>query len=531
MSVAHFQCRAQIGLDAPLVRIEAHLGAGLPAFSVVGLPAPVVRESRERVRSALLNAGYEFPAGRITVNLAPVDLAKEGGRYDLAVALALLAASGQIQPRVPGWRLPESRLPGSPEAPEWPECYGELGLDGSLRPVRGLLLAAVHAAREGRRMLVPRANLAEIERVSPGLGMGLDSLREVCEVLAGRAVAPAGEPGPGGAELQRQAVTVPMAGQKPSLDEVKGQFRAKRALVIAAAGAHSLLMVGPPGSGKSLLAARLPGLLPPLAAAEALEAAGIASLSAQGFDAARWAEPPFRAPHHSASAAAIVGGGPRLRPGEISLAHHGVLFLDELPEFDRRVLESLREPLETGQVTIARSGGRLELPARFQLVAAMNPCPCGYQGDPQRSCRCGPGRVQRYRERLSGPLLDRIDLHIDVPRPGLEALVPGRPDDGAVEPTAAALAQAVHAARQRAIVRQGCLNALLDAQGLAQHCALEAPVRRLVERVAVRFVLSARGLHRLLRVARTIADLADEAAIGVEHVGEAAGYRSAGAQP
>ena len=527
MSVAHFQCRAQIGLDAPLVRIEAHLGAGLPAFSVVGLPAPVVRESRERVRSALLNAGFEFPAGRITVNLAPVDLAKEGGRYDLAVALALLAASGQIQPRLP----PSSEAPGSPGAPDWPECYGELGLDGSLRPVRGLLLAAVHAAREGRRMLVPRANLAEIERVSPGLGLGLDSLREVCEVLAGRAVAPAGEPGPGGAATPRDAINVPIAGQKPSLDEVKGQFRAKRALAIAAAGGHSLLMVGPPGSGKSLLAARLPGLLPPLAAADALEAAGIASLSAQGFDAARWAEPPFRAPHHSASAAAIIGGGPRLRPGEISLAHLGVLFLDELPEFDRRVLESLREPLETGQVTIARTGGRLELPARFQLVAAMNPCPCGYQGDPQRSCRCGPGRVQRYRERLSGPLLDRIDLHIDVPRPGLEALVPGGPGGGTGEPTAAVLAQAVHAARQRAISRQGCLNARLEAQGLVQHCALEPPVRRLVERVAERFVLSARGLHRLLRVARTIADLADEAAIGAEHVGEAAGYRPAAAQP
>jgi magnesium chelatase family protein len=390
-------------------------------------------------------------------------------------------------------------------------------------------------------MLVPRANLAEIERVSPGLGLGVDSLREVCEVLAGRAVLPqAGHdqagpdqagPDPAGKVLLPDARTVPMAGQKPSLDDVKGQFRAKRALAIAAAGGHSLLMVGPPGSGKSLLAARLPGLLPPLAAADALEAAGIASLSAQGFDAAHWAEPPFRAPHHSASAAAIVGGGPRLRPGEISLAHHGVLFLDELPEFDRRVLESLREPLETGQVTIARTGGRLELPARFQLVAAMNPCPCGYQGDPQRTCRCGPGRVQRYRERLSGPLLDRIDLHIEVPRPGLEALVPGGPDGGAGEPTASALAQAVHAARRRAMARQGCLNARLDAQGLAQHCALEPPVRRLVARVGERFVLSARGLHRLLRVARTIADLADAAAIDVQHVGEAAGYRPASAQP
>ncbi|MFM2289980.1 MAG: hypothetical protein RL684_3123 [Pseudomonadota bacterium] len=510
MSVAHFQCRAQIGLEAPPVRIEAHLGAGLPAFSVVGMPAPVVRESRERVRSALLNAGYEFPAGRITVNLAPVDLAKEGGRYDLPIALALLAASGQLELR-----------PG-----QCPECYGELGLDGSLRQVPGLLLAAVHAARDGHRMLVPRANLAEIERVSPGLGLGLDSLREVCEVLAGRAPSALAAPEQPG----DVAIIVSPSVQKPSLDEVKGQWRAKRVLAIAAAGGHSLLMVGPPGSGKSLLAARLPGLLPPLGAAEALEAAGIASLSAQGFDAARWAEPPFRAPHHSASAAAIVGGGPRLRPGEISLAHHGVLFLDELPEFDRRVLESLREPLDTGQVKIARTGGRLELPARFQLVAAMNPCPCGYFGDAQRDCRCGLGRVHRYRERLSGPLLDRIDLHIEVPRPELSALVPGDAAPagaapGTREPTAAELARHVCAARLRAQARQGSLNAHLESPALAQHCRLDPPVQRLVEHVGRRFALSARGLHRLLRVARTIADLAGEAAIGVQHVGEAAGYR------
>ena len=539
MPVAHFQCRAQIGLDAPPVRIEAHLGAGLPSFSVVGLPAPVVRESRERVRSALLNAGFEFPAGRITVNLAPVDLAKEGGRYDLAVALALLAASGQLEPK--------SGHPcaGPAGRPECPECYGELGLDGSLRPVRGLLLAAVHAAREGRRMFVPRANLAEIERVSPGLGLGFGSLREVCDALAGRVPAHGDAREPGGETVVRAGQardTVSLLFQKPSLDDVKGQWRAKRALAIAAAGGHSLLMVGPPGSGKSLLAARLPGLLPPLAAADALEAAGIASLSPQGFDAARWGEPPFRAPHHSASAAAIVGGGPRLRPGEISLAHNGVLFLDELPEFDRRVLESLREPLETGQVTIARTGGRLELPARFQLVAAMNPCPCGYLGDPQHTCRCGPGRVLRYRERLSGPLLDRIDLHIDVPRPGLGVLVPGEaaagetgasepgasePGAGAVEPSAATLVEAVHSARQRALARQGCLNARLEAPRLVPYCSLEPPVRRLVEKVGERFALSARGLHRLLRVARTIADLADEPAIGVQHVGEAAGYRPA----
>jgi magnesium chelatase family protein len=320
--------------------------------------------------------------------------------------------------------------------------------------------------------------------------------------------------------------------QYQSLDDVKGQWRAKRALTIAAAGGHSLLMVGPPGAGKSMLANRLPGLLPPLTETEAMEVAGIASISAQGFDPARWGHRPFRAPHHAASANAIIGGGSRLRAGEISLAHRGVLFMDELPEFDRRVLEALREPLESGAIHLARAASRLELPAEFQLVAAMNPCPCGYLGDESRVCRCGPRRVLRYRDRISGPLLDRLDLQIEVPRVALPALQPlavnGRPAGGP-EGSGAALAAAVHAARARQLARQNCCNARLDHAGIAAHCGALPAALRLLERVAGRFDLSARGYYRVLKVARTIADLQAAALIAPEHIGEAASLRLAAA--
>jgi magnesium chelatase family protein len=372
-------------------------------------------------------------------------------------------------------------------------------------------------------LVVPEANLAEICLAGARGGRGFRGLREVCDFLAGAAV---GDPESGAAAMPSAAPINSPAGQNLSLDDVKGQWRAKRALVIAAAGGHSLLLCGPPGSGKSLLAARLPSLLPALAPDAALEVAGIASLGPTGFDPARWGEVPFRAPHHSASAAAIVGGGPRLRPGEISLAHRGVLFLDELPEFDRRVLEALREPLETGQVTIARTGGRLELPADFQLVAAMNPCPCGYLGDPQRECRCGAARVQRYRSRLSGPLLDRIDLHIEVPRLKLAALAASQPSR-ADEPAAAELATATRAARALQQARQGCDNARLGQAGMARHCALEPAAGRLAQQVGERFGLSGRAYHRLLKVARTIADLAGAETIAAAHLGEAAGLRPA----
>ena len=490
--------RAQLGLEAPLIQIEAHLGSGLPGFSIVGLPAPVVRESRERVRSAILNAGYEFPAGRITVNLAPVELAKEGGRYDLPIALCLLIASGQLRP---------AREPLA-------ECYGELGLDGELRPVRGLLLAAVCAGRSGHEMVVPCADLREVCMARRQGVRGFADLRSVCEFLAGAD----SDTAPAEATTEGDHI-VSLESQYGTLDDVKGQWRAKRALSIAAAGGHSLLMVGPPGSGKSMLASRLAGLLPPLCEQEALEVAGIASIGPQGFDPARWSQRPFRAPHHGASASAIVGGGARMRAGEISLAHHGVLFLDELPEYDRRVLEALREPLEAGVITVARADARLELPARFQLVAAMNPCPCGYLGDPRRACSCSARRVQRYRERLSGPLLDRIDMQIEVPRVELPALAAGRED------MAAEVSRRVSAARCLQQRRQQDCNARLDGAALEVHCRTNPPAQQLLLRVGEALELSARGYHRLLKVARTIADLEGEAEIGAAHVAEAASFR------
>jgi magnesium chelatase family protein len=504
VAVAQVLSRAQLGLDAPLVQIEAHLGSGLPGFSIVGLPAPVVRESRERVRSALLNAGYEFPAGRITVNLAPVELAKEGGRYDLPVALALLIASGQLRLRR-----------GAPT-----ECFGELGLAGELRPVGGLLMAAIQAARAGHDMVLPSGDLGEVGLARHPGAFGFPDLMAACRFLAGGSAADV-NPTP------RTMNIVSIEEQDTSLDQVKGQWRAKRALVIAAAGGHSLLMVGPPGSGKSMLANRLMSLLPPLTEQEALEVAAIASLGAQRFDPARWGRRPFRAPHHAASANAIVGGGTRLRAGEISLAHHGVLFLDELPEFDRRVLEALREPLEAGAITLARATSRLELPAQFQLVAAMNPCPCGYLGDVRRECRCGARRVQRYRERLSGPLLDRLDLHIEVARVDAAALLPDTHTAAPGEPCAAALAAAVLAARGRQQLRQGRCNARLDPAGIARHCPVDRVAGRLLARVGERFGFSARGYHRVIRVARTIADLEGDGPIGPAHVSEAASLRLA----
>jgi magnesium chelatase family protein len=517
VAFARVLSRAQQGLDAPLVQVEVHLAAGLPGFTLVGLPAPVVRESRERARAALQSSGYDFPPGRITVNLAPVELEKEGGRFDLPIALGLLLASGQLQSRRPGAF----------------ECYGELSLAGELKAVHGLLPATMRAAAADHELFLPAETLDEVRLAAHPRVHGGRTLREVCALIA----TPGPLPADAGAAVGAAApAAVDGRGEALSLDDVAGQWQAKRALAVAAAGGHSLLMIGPPGSGKSMLAARLPSLLPELTAAEALQVAGIASIAAPGAGVCAPRRPPFRAPHHTASAHAIVGGGPQLRPGEISLAHHGVLFLDELPEFDRRVLESLREPLETGAITLARAAARIELPAAFQLVAAMNPCPCGYHGDSERPCRCGPRRVARYRGRISGPLLDRIDLIIDVPRVAMDELLPRvaaeRPDASptvAKHPPSAsdahALRDQVRAARARQMQRSGCLNARLRVDLLAESCALDAAGRRLLAAACERLALSGRGAHRVLRVARTIADLEACATLSAGHLAEALQWR------
>jgi magnesium chelatase family protein len=500
VTLATVLTRAQFGLDAPLVRVEVHCGAGLPQFSVVGLAETAVRESRERVRAALAHCEFEFPAGRVTVNLAPADLPKEGGRFDLAVALGILAASEQLAP---------SALEGS-------EFYGELSLSGELRPVRGALAAAVHAVRDGRRLVVPAAN-ADEARVAQGARVaGAATLTTVCNGLRGGA----------GLEFAAGGALPACGAAGPDLADVRGQAAARRALEIAAAGGHSLLLIGPPGAGKSMLAQRLPGLLPPLDDAEALECAMLHSLVRALPPVTQWRRRPFRAPHHGASAAAVVGGGGRLRPGEISLAHHGVLFLDELPEYRRDLLEALREPLESGVVSVARAAWRGLFPARFQLVAAMNPCQCGYAGDDRGQCRCTPPMVRRYLSKLSGPLLDRIDLHVDVPRLEYAALGPS----SAVVESSATVAARVAEARARQQSR-GALNSLLEAGTLASACGLGLREHGLLDAASRRLGLSARACHRILRVARTIADLAGRPQVEIAELSEAIGYRRLDREP
>jgi magnesium chelatase family protein len=500
VTLATVLTRAQFALDAPPVRVEVHCGAGLPQLTVVGLAETAVRESRERVRAALAHGGFEFPAGRVTVSLAPADLPKEGGRYDLAVALGILAASGQ---------LPATGLAAT-------EFHGELSLSGELRAVRGALAAAVHAARDGHRVVVPAANVEEARAARGARVAGASTLAAVRNGLCGGA----------GLEFAASAPATTVPGTGPDLADVRGQTAARRALEIAAAGSHSLLLIGPPGAGKSMLAQRLPGLLPPLEDDEALECAMLHSLVRALPPVAEWKRRPFRAPHHGASAAAVVGGGGRLRPGEISLAHRGVLFLDELPEYRRDVLEALREPLETGSVSIARAAWQGQFPARFQLVAAMNPCPCGYAGDAGGRCRCTPPVLRRYLARISGPLLDRIDLHVEVPRLEYAALAPA----ASTGESSALVAARVHLARERQASR-GTLNASLDTGALADACRLGLREHGLLDAASRRLGLSARACHRVLRVARTIADLAGREQVGVAELSEAIGYRRLDREP
>ena len=492
MSLAIVYSRAQLGIQAPLVTVEVQLSNGLPCLSIVGLPETAVRESKDRVRGALLHSGFEFPARRITINLAPADLPKDGGRFDLPIALGILAASRQIRT----------------QQLESYEFIGELALSGALRAVRGVLPAILQASADRRSMVCPAACSAEAALAQEQASIArhlLDISRHLNEQT------------PLDVPVSNPAEEIPS--QYTDLACVRGQHQARRALEVAAAGGHNLLFIGPPGTGKTLLASCLPGILPALSQREALETAAITSVSQQDFDVHNWRQRPFRSPHHTASAVALVGGGARARPGEISRAHNGVLFLDELPEFQRHVLEVLREPLETGRICISRAARQTTYPARFQLVAAMNPCPCGYLGDPSSRCRCTREQVQRYRSKLSGPFLDKIDLHIEVPRVTRQTLQQETAE--ASDP----VRQRVSQARQRQQERSGCLNAHLDQTDRQQHCQINTACQALLEQLTERFHLSLRSHYRLLGLARTIADLDHADSIQPQHLTEAAGLR------
>ena len=490
MNYAVVLSRANQGLDAPLVRVEVHLSNGLPAFTVVGMPETAVRESKDRVRSALLNSHFEFPDRRITVNLAPADLPKGGGRFDLPIALGILCASGQ---------LPKDSLLGS-------ECIGELALDGTLRPVRGTVAAAMAASQSKRRMLIAAESVPSCRAIPHIKLVHATDLLSLCAVLRGRA------------EPQELAAIVPTSAQPGTdLREVSGQLAARRALEIAASGGHNLVFTGPPGTGKSLLANCLPSILPPPDDNEWLTVCALYDLQGETLGTKQRA---FRAPHHSASAAALVGGGSIPRPGEISLAHGGVLFLDELPEFSRHTLDMLREPLETGEIRLSRATCSVRYPARFQLIAAMNPCPCGFAGDSHKPCKCSAAQRLSYSARVSGPLLDRIDLQVRVERESADDLFAANTQEDSQT-----VRRRVIAALQKQQQRQGKSNSQLAGPALLASCALGPEEQALIKQSAGRLGLSPRAVHRMLRVARSIADLGDEERVRKSHLREALAYR------